>query len=67
MISALSKDDLCVQHHKVSVYESESLDKAQALPFQNHQSIATEHGKMIKKNPTTTKIHTNFILHYVMT
>lgn len=41
MISALSKDDLCVQHHVVIVYELDPLDKVQALPFQNDLSIAT--------------------------
>lgn len=39
MIPALSEDDLCAQHHLVSVYES--LDRAQAVPFKNHLSRAT--------------------------
>lgn len=41
MISGLSKDDLCSQHHVVMVYELDPLDKVQAFPFQNYLSITT--------------------------
>lgn len=41
MISALSKNDLCAQHHTVMVYELDPLDKVQAFSFQNYLSIAT--------------------------
>lgn len=45
LISALSKDDLCAQHHVVNVHEAESLDMAHSLPSQNHLSKATLRAK----------------------